>query len=64
MESEKEKKAVDLREKTFEEIIQLFYNNPKEQITTGLLITIFNKFERRIIEEYGLKNIHEKNNKE
>lgn len=45
---------VNLKDKSFDEIIQIFYNNPKEVVTLGVLLETLRKFEMRLIKTYGL----------
>lgn len=52
-----EKKKVNLSEKSFEEIAELYYNNPNEKVTLGVLLETLRKFEIRLIKEYGLNAI-------
>ena len=51
----KEKK-VNLKDLTYEEIVELYYTNPKIPITAGVLLETLRKFEIRLINEYGLKS--------
>lgn len=55
MKDKPKKTKVNLREKSFEEIIQILYNNQKQLVTMGVLLVVLNKFEQRLIKKYGIK---------